>query len=99
MFDEDDNLTVPDVDALLAGTLAAMTCWADPCRDCRTDADTQRDLLARKVVCNLFFLTRHPAVSPPLREVMAQAHQRWLGLARGAMALQPITASAASVLH
>lgn len=72
----------PSAEALVAGTVALMTTWADPRPDCRPDAATHRSLLARKIVSNLFFLQEHPALSCGLRQVMAMAHQRWMGVAR-----------------
>lgn len=79
--DNDSDLPLPSLEALVAGTVALMTTWADPSPDARIDAAGQRSLLARKVVSNLFFLQNHPCASPALRQVMANAHQRWLTLA------------------
>lgn len=74
---------VPDLDTLVAGTVALMTAWAAPCPKARlAPADLQR-LLARKVVSNLFFLMQHPQARPALRQSLAQAHARWVGLAQG----------------
>lgn len=81
--DDDTDLPVPSLEALVAGTMALMTSWADPFPSARIDAVGQRNLLARKVVSNLFFLQHHPCASPALRQVMANAHQRWAGLALG----------------
>ena len=71
-----DNLPCPG--ALLAGTLALMTAWADPCGNAHCTAARQRHLMARKIVSNLFFLKGHPHVQPMLRNVMANAHRRWV---------------------
>jgi hypothetical protein len=75
---EDDVDGVPCPGALLAGTLALMTAWADPCDNAHCTAARQRHLMARKIVSNLFFLKEHPQVAPMLRNVMANAHRRWL---------------------
>lgn len=76
-----DDLPVPCAEAMLAGTLALMTAWAVPCPNPAYDAQAQRSLIARKVVSNLFFLQHHPALSAGLRQVAANAHQRWQGVA------------------
>lgn len=97
--DDDADLPVPSLEALVAGTVALMTTWAAPCRDARLDVATQRSLLARKVVCNLAFLQNHPCASQALRQVMANAHVRWVEVARSATAAPvatPLTASASS---
>ena len=73
---------VPCAQALVAGTVALMTAWADPCPDGTLGQAGQRHLLARKVVSNLFFLQQHPALGNELKQVMARAHQRWVGLAQ-----------------
>ena len=76
---EDDNHTpLPCAGALLAGTLALMTSWADPCQQARCGVAVQRRLMARKIVSNLYFLMHHPNVAPPLRNVMSNAHRRWM---------------------
>jgi len=77
-----ERLPRPSLEALVAGTVALMTAWANPFPDARIDPIAQRALLARKVVSNLFFLQRHPCASPELRQVMATAHGRWVDIAR-----------------
>ncbi len=76
-----DDLPPACAKALIAGTVALMTIWADPCVQGRLGVERQRELLARKVVSNLFLLQRHPALGPELRQVMAYAHKRWQQLA------------------
>lgn len=80
MLQDDD--APPSAEALVAGTIALMTSWADPCPNASVGLDAQRSLLARKVVSNLFFLHHHPELSDPLRSVMARAHARWVDIAR-----------------
>jgi hypothetical protein len=75
-----DDTRMPCAEALVAGTVALMTTWADPCPQARLDAVQQRALMARQVVSNLALLSRHPALSPELRQVMAMARDRWAGL-------------------
>lgn len=79
--EESQALPVPDLDALVAGTVALMTAWADPCPQARLPRDALRRLLARKVASNLFFLQHHPGARPALRQSLAQAHAHWVGLA------------------
>jgi len=78
--DDDTQLPIPSLEALVAGTVALMTSWAAPCPDARIDSAAQRSLLARKVISNLFFIQNHPCASAEFRQVMANAHQRWVGL-------------------
>lgn len=85
------DLPCPCAEALVAGTVALMTTWADPCGHARLAPEAQRALVARKIVSNLDLLRRHPALSSGLRQVMALAHQRWVGLLP--------TPSAATALH
>ena len=86
---------LPSIDALIAGTVALMTTWADPCPHAPLPPADLRRLVARKVVSNLFFLQHHPLLSPPLRQSLAHAHARWVGLAH---AEQPHTADPGAAL-
>jgi hypothetical protein len=64
--------TLPPAEALLAGTLALMTCHDQAAvegRDCPA--------LAGKVAANLHVLARHPALSPCFRSLMDQLRERW----------------------
>lgn len=79
--DATDVDALPSIDALIAGTVALMTAWADPCPQARLSAADLRRVLARKVVSNLFFLQHHPQARPELRQSLAQAHARWVCLA------------------
>lgn len=77
----DDTLQhLPCAEALVAGTVAAMTAWADPCPGCTLSPAAQRAILARKLVANLLLLQQHPGLSPELRQVMAMACRRWQGV-------------------
>lgn len=76
----DTDLPVPSLEALVASTAALMAAWAAPCADARCDHLAQCSLLARKIGSNLFFIKNHPCASPAFRQVMANAHQRWVGL-------------------
>lgn len=72
-FDTDDctEHTLPCAEALLAGTLALMTGYAQ-----QADAGT-RTLMARKVVSNLFFLSGHPQLSDAFKTLMGNLRTRW----------------------
>lgn len=83
-MDFNDDACAACAEALVAGTVALMTTWADPCPRSSLEPARQRALMARKIVSNLFFLSRHPALSAELRQVMAMAHERWAGLTRRA---------------
>lgn len=92
--------TIPSADAMLAGTVALMTSWADPCPTCKLDSGAQRSLLARKIVSNLFFLQHHPAVGEGLRRVLLQAHGHWVRLAHpGGVAATLAEARPGPALH
>lgn len=88
MIEHDDQPETPCAFGLLAATVALMTRYADPATDARVDIDTMRNLLARKIVSNLFFLQHHPAVPQAFGQVMAQAHQHWVGIARQPQAVR-----------
>ena len=99
MFDPDSEAS-PCPEAMVAGTVALMTAWAAPNPDARLGLAAQRSLLARKVVSNLFFLQHHPDLSAGLRQVMANAHQRWLEVAQPDPQAPCVhRASAPNVLH
>lgn len=84
-LDEEDAWPgLPSPEVMVAGTLALMTSWADPCPHAPLGLQQQRSLLARKVASNLFFLREHPRLSPAMRQIIAQVQQRWLALAQSA---------------
>lgn len=70
----------PCAAGLLAGTLALMTRWAAP-----DPTAMQRELMARKIVSNLFFLREHPQLPSGLRLVSVKLHAMWSDIARGAV--------------
>ena len=43
--------------------------------------EQQRQLMARKIASNLFFLREHPDIGPGMRQVIGKVHQRWVLLA------------------
>lgn len=68
----DEEYLLPSMDALMAGTLALMTGYAQAADTC-----THRPLMARKLVSNLFFLANHPQVSPAMRCMLGNLRTRW----------------------
>lgn len=66
---------LPGAEALLAGTLALMTCHAQsPC-------PTHRGRAVLKIVSNVGALVRHPALSPEFRAALCNLRKHWQGLA------------------
>ncbi len=68
----DEEYTLPGVEALLAGTLALMTGYAQSAREC-----PHRSLMARKLVSNLLYLSAHPQLSTPMQTMLANLRTRW----------------------
>lgn len=68
----DEEYTLPRVEALLAGTLALMTGYAQSAREC-----PHRPLMARKLVSNLCQLSAHPQLSPPMQVMLGKLRTRW----------------------
>lgn len=68
----DEEYILPSVEALLAGTLALLTGYAQAAPDC-----PHRLLMANKLVSNLFFLSGHPQLSPPMQTMLANLRSRW----------------------
>jgi hypothetical protein len=97
---EDPSPALPCAGGLIAGTLALMTCWAAPEPGARATEREQRELMARKIASNLYFLREHPDVAPGLRQVIGKVHERWLLLAQTApVATTPETIHGAAALH
>lgn len=68
----DEEYTLPCVEALLAGTMALMTGYAQSARDC-----THRPHMARKLVANLVCLSSHPQLSSAMRTLLGNLRTRW----------------------
>lgn len=79
---DDEAHILPSVEALTAGTLALMTGYAQSAADC-----PNRGLMARKLMSNLFFLSEHPHVSPPMRAMLVNLRARWQPAAEAAPAV------------
>ena len=69
-----DEYIMAAADAMLAGTLALLTGHA------QCGCAQQRLLMARKIRSNLYLLSQHPAVPPPLRLVVQRLHGHWDGI-------------------
>lgn len=69
----DESYTLPSAEALIAGTLALMTGYA------QTDAMcARRVLMARKLACNLGSLAQHPQMSATMQTVLNRLQGYWL---------------------
>lgn len=88
----DEEYELPSLDALVAGTLALMTGYAQA-----PAADAHRPLMARKLVSNLFFLSEHPQLSPPMRCLLARLRTRWQAQLAPSPADPPCESEPASV--
>lgn len=81
----DEEYTLPSVEALMAGTLALLTGYAQSAPDC-----AHRPLMAKKLVSNLFFLSGHPQLSAPMQTMLSNLRTRWqLELEKDGPLLQP----------
>jgi hypothetical protein len=69
-----DAQGLPPAEALLAGTLALMTGHAQAC------CEGQRAAMAKKIIANLFMLSRHPAAPPNFKAIAANLHPLWVRL-------------------
>ncbi len=85
--------TFPDVQALLATTLALMTAWAAPCAHAPVAGQAaQRRLLARKIGSNLFLLQQHPGCGETLLQTVLCLQQHWAAVSAGASHAPPASA-------
>ena len=71
-----DAQGLPPAQALLAGTLALMTGHAQAC------CEGQRALMAKKIIANLFMLSRHPGAPPDFKAIAANLHPLWVRLSQ-----------------
>lgn len=62
---------LPSAEALLAATLALMTGYAQGC------CAEHRELMAKKILANLFMLTMHPAAAPTFKAMAMNLHGLW----------------------
>lgn len=71
----DIDVELPCIDGMVAGTLALMTGYAEHQRG--QHDPSYRELMAKKIVSNLFFLATHPRVSVPMAVVMRDLQRHW----------------------
>jgi hypothetical protein len=72
-----DAQGLPPAEALLAGTLALMTGHAQAC------CEGQRALMARKIIANLFMLSRHPGAPLNFKAIANNLHPLWVRVLQG----------------
>lgn len=77
---DDGVLPMPSFEGIVAGTVALMTSWAAEAQ-ATGGAARHHDLLARKIISNLFFMAHHPRAQGPLACALANARERWIELA------------------
>ena len=68
----EEEYTLPTVEALMAGTLALLTGYAQSEPD-----SSQRPPMAAKLVSNLWALAQHPDLSDPMRAMLGNLRTRW----------------------
>lgn len=68
----DEEYLMPSVEALMAGTLALLTGYAQSATGC-----PNRPLLATKLVSNLSCLSGHPQLSQPMQTMLTNLRTRW----------------------
>lgn len=61
----------PSAEALLAGTLALMTGYAQGC------CEGHREMMAKKIVSNLSMLALHPGTAPAFKAMAMNLHGLW----------------------
>ncbi len=69
-----EEYEMPCAEAMLAGTLALMTAFA------QSNHPQHGRLMAKKIVSNLFFLAQHPRLSGEFRQVLLRMKGAWDGL-------------------
>ncbi|HEY9095997.1 MAG TPA: hypothetical protein VIN35_09655 [Hydrogenophaga sp.] len=69
----EEEYTLPSVEALMAGTLALLTGYAQSAPGC-----AHRPVMARKLIANLRFLSEHPHLSAPMQTMLGNLRTRWL---------------------
>ena len=67
-----EEYLLPHMEALLAGTLALMTGYVQAC------CDDHRDVMGRKIVANLQFLSESPLLTAHFRTLVGNLRGRWM---------------------
>ncbi|MFN3493519.1 MAG: hypothetical protein ACK40L_03320 [Hydrogenophaga sp.] len=70
--DCDEEYTLPTAEALMAGTLALLTGYAQS-----APGSAHRHPMAAKLVSNLWALAQHPDLSDPMRAMLCNLRIRW----------------------
>jgi len=83
-FRADEEYVLPCAEALLAGTLALMTAYAQGSPSCRG-----RPLMESQLVSNLMRLSHHPAFTPTMCTVMTRLCASWQQQASGNVPTTP----------
>ena len=68
----DEARNMPSLEALIAGTLALMTGYAQS-----QDGTGHKELIAGKLLLHLQTLSEHAGLSAPLRQTLAGLQRRW----------------------
>jgi hypothetical protein len=71
----DIDVDLPSIDGMLAGTMALMTGYAE--HQCEQGNANCRNLMAKKIVSNLYFLVKHPQMSKAMASVMCTLQNHW----------------------
>ncbi len=80
----EEEYVLPCAEALLAGTLALMTAYAQGSPNC-----CGRPLMAAKLVSNLIRLSHHPAFTPTMHTVLHRLCGSWQQQVTGNAATMP----------
>lgn len=76
-----DELPIPDLRVMEATTIALMSAWASKPAHCKI-AQAQANLIAKKIVSNLFFMAAHPDAGA-LSGLFHNALNCWTDIAAG----------------
>lgn len=83
----EEEYILPSVEALMAGTLALLTGYAQSAPGCEC-----RPMMARKLVSNLCALSGHPDLSGPMQVMLGNLRTRWEMAVENDAPAQPIGA-------
>lgn len=82
---------MPQVEAVLAGTLALMTGYS---QFLQAEANPAHRIgMGEKITRNLAMLAEHPQLSPDCRSVLWQLHERWAVMSSCTLETAPIALS------
>ena len=78
----DEEYEMPCAEALLAGTLALMTAYAQSSRE------GHRGMMAKKVASNIQVLAQHPLLSHGFKTMLARLQVRWIDPVHGSLQVE-----------